>query len=124
MIDHSNMGVSTQFIEQERVLGGTATVAQQLGDSEVTEAALQVFNDFVQQIARINPSTAMMKEKPQICRTQERRSERFMKPLDAVLAAAAPLPQPMAQKVLGLPIAFGFSVPTVAADAGTGGPRL
>ena len=101
------MGVTTQFIEHDRVVGFRDTEPEQVRESEVTEAALPVFTNFVEQIARITPPTATMKETRQSCRTQLRRSERFFKPLDAVGRLLAPSPEPIPAALLKIDCAEG-----------------
>ena len=94
-IEHSNMRVSKEFIAHDRVVGFRDSVPQQLRESEVTDVALNVFNNFVEQIARISPPTAKMKERRQSCASQLRRSQRFVKHLDARVEPQAPLLQPI-----------------------------
>lgn len=85
------MAISREFAVQPRVFVGRDTIPAEVRQTDVTEAALQVFNNFVEEIARLTPSTASMKEK-----TQVRRSERLSKAVDAAPATA---PIPTSQKV-------------------------
>ena len=98
-IDPSNMAVTTQFLQHDRVVGVRDIVPQQQIDSEVTEAALHVFANFVEEIARIAPTALLMKEKRQISTAHLRRSKRFIKPLDGVVPVPLPAAQTIVEKV-------------------------
>ena len=63
--------------------------------SEVTDAALNVFNNFLDEIARVTPLTATMKERTQTSSTQLRRSARLMDPGDFVREAQFSAPTPI-----------------------------
>lgn len=89
------MGGTKEFIAHDRVVGFRDTVPQQLQQSEVTDVALKVFNNFVEHIARITPPTATMKERRPSCASDLRRSERFVKHLDTDVLPQAPLVQPI-----------------------------
>lgn len=91
------MGVRTQSPLHDRVVVERESIPAQVRDVDVTEAALHVFNNFVEQIARVTPRTHTMKDTRQIP-TQVRRSQRFIKPLHANFADTpqAPAPNPIA----------------------------
>jgi hypothetical protein len=90
------------------------TLPAQVQQVSVSDAAVHVFNNFVEQIARVDPAAtaATMKEKPPIPTTQVRRSARFMKPVEALLSLPStseqptwvkPISQkPASQKVVGI----------------------
>jgi len=76
------MAPSAQSIQQVRVLGGRNSVPQlQTVELGVTEAALDVFNNFVEHIA-----AGAVKENLEASKIQVRRSRRF------ATAAADPIP--------------------------------
>jgi hypothetical protein len=91
------MAVRTQSALHDRIVVGRESIPPQVRDVDVTEAALHVFNNFVDEIARVTPTTHTMMDTRQIP-TQLRRSQRFMKPLQAdfVGTPQAPAPNPIA----------------------------
>ena len=91
------MAVRTQSPQHDRIVVGREIIPPQVRDVDVTEAALHVFNNFVEQIARVTPTSHSMKDGSQIP-TQVRRSQRFIKPLpvEFVGTPEAPAPNPIA----------------------------
>ncbi len=62
--------------------GCDKTVPVKLGAPVVTDAALDVFNNFVDTLARVTPPTTTMKERSQIPGTEVRRSARFKEAME------------------------------------------
>ena len=69
--------------------------AQQMSTND---AALHVFNNFVEQVARVDPGASIMEEKRPIPTTQVRRSQRFLKPVDALESLPSTAVQPTSEK--------------------------
>lgn len=72
--------------------GDTVPVMQ--GEPVVTNAALDVFNNFVDTLARVTPPTITMKEQSEISRREVRRSTRCKEAMEAHRRAQLP-PPPM-----------------------------
>ena len=96
---HSKMGVTTQFLDNDTVLGSRYTLPQEVRGSEVTEAALHISSNFLEEIARVTPRSATMKEKTETSTTQLRRSARFMDPRDSLRQAQISTPPPIVSTV-------------------------
>lgn len=86
------MGVTTQFLEHDASVGSIDTLPEKLRRSEISHAALHVFNNFVEQIARATPPTATMKMKRPSSTSELRRSARFVQHVD-------PLQQPQVHPI-------------------------
>lgn len=74
------------------------TLPAQVQQLSVNEAAVSIFNNFVQQVARVSPGASTMKEKPPIPTTQVRRSQRFVKPVEALQSLPSTSEQPTSEK--------------------------
>jgi hypothetical protein len=94
------MAARTQFAVPDCDVVVRDTLPAQVQYTNVSEAALHVFNNFVEQIARVSPGAATMKEKRETPTTQMRRSQRFMKPVEALLSPPPTSLKPTSQKVL------------------------
>lgn len=96
------MGVTTECIEHDRLVGFRGTIPRALQECEVTQAALQVFNNFVEVIAKVSPPVATMRKKTEKNTTRLRRSGRLKKTLDAPAPPTSPAPNPRAPQVIAV----------------------
>ena len=69
--------------------------AQQMS---ANDAAVSIFNNFVEKVARVSPRASTMKEKPSLPTTQVRRSQRFVKPVEALQSLPSTSEQPTSEK--------------------------
>ena len=74
------------------------TLPAQVQQMSVNDAAVSIFNNFVEQVARVSPGASTMKEKPPIPTTQLRRSQRFRKPVEALQSLPSTSEQPTSEK--------------------------
>ena len=74
------------------------TLPAQVQEMGVNDVAVHVFNNFVEQVARVSPGASTMKEKPPSFTTQVRRSQRFVKPVEAILSLPSTSVQPSSAK--------------------------
>jgi hypothetical protein len=74
------------------------TLPAQVQQMSVNDAAVSIFNNFVEQVARVSPGASTMKEKPPIPTTQLRRSQQFVKPVEAPQSLPSTSEQPTSEK--------------------------
>lgn len=74
------------------------TLPAQVQEMGVNDVVVHVFNNFVEQVARVSPGASTMKEKPPIPTTQVRRSQRFVKPVEALQSLPSTSEQPTSEK--------------------------
>ena len=79
------MAVRTQFVVLDYDVVVRDTLPMQVQYTDVSEAALHVFNNFVEKIAKVFPGAATKKEKRETLTMQVRHSQHFMKPVETLL---------------------------------------
>lgn len=84
------MAVTTKVFEHDRGVGSLESLPEKLRRNEVSHAALHVFNNFVEQIARVTPRTITMKKEHTTSSTQLRRSMRFQQHVDSLQQTQVP----------------------------------
>ena len=90
------MALNPQIVLPDSGVVTLNTLPAQVQQMGVNDAVVHVFNNFVEQIARVSPAT--MKEQPPIPMMQVRRSQRFKKPMEAQLSLPSTSEQPILEK--------------------------
>lgn len=74
------------------------TLPAQVQQMSVNDAAVHVFNNFVEQVARVSPGASTMKDVPPMPTTQVRRSQRFVQRVEALQSHPSTSEQPISAK--------------------------
>ena len=95
---HIIMALNPQIALPDSGVQTLNTLPAQAHQMSATDAALHVFNNFVEQVARVDQGASTMEDLPPIPTTHLRRSQRFLKPVDALQSLPSTAVQPTSEK--------------------------